>query len=127
MIDSTQYTSSSSNATGYKTKVMVFVLEYFKPFSSAVRGSALPRCYNKPIITVLGLVKKYMTAIGKAYKEYAKDKQTDIFLYIPCIPDNNKTDIHLVPQVNIIISNAAEDNIQPALTPKQLEDLHRRG
>ena len=55
MIASTWYTGT---ATGYETKVLVFVLEYFETFFSAGRGSALPTCYDKPILTVLGSAKK---------------------------------------------------------------------
>ena len=121
MIDSTRYTG---NATGYETKVMVFVLEYFEPFSSAGGGSVLPSRYNKPILTVLGSAKKHMSAIGSAYHECAKDKRTDKFLYVPLIPDNNQTDLRLELQVNKIISEAAKDRIQPSLTPRSLEEVH---
>ena len=71
MIYSTWYTGK---ATGYKTKVMVFVLEYFEPFFSAGGGSALPTHYNKPILTVLGSAKKHLTAIGTAYGECVRKK-----------------------------------------------------
>ena len=71
MIDSTQYTGK---ATGYETKVMVFVLEYFERFSSAGGGSGVPTRYNKPILTVLGSAKKHMTAIGTAYGECVRKK-----------------------------------------------------
>jgi len=76
MIDSTQYTGK---VTGYETKVMVFVLEYFEPFSSAGGGSALPTRYNTPILTVLGSAKKHMTAIGKAYGDCIKKNELITF------------------------------------------------
>mmetsp|Transcript_26613 Transcript_26613/g.27038 ORF Transcript_26613/g.27038 Transcript_26613/m.27038 type:complete len:196 (+) Transcript_26613:78-665(+) len=119
MIDSTRYTGE---VTGYETKVMVLMLEYFEPLSSAGGGSGPPNIYERPMLTVMGSAKDHMKALGQAYGESAKKNKTDNFFFVPLLPDN-QIDIRVEPQVNTIISAEMEDRFQPSLKSRDVNDV----
>merc|ERR1712238_281028 len=119
MIDTTRYTG---DVTGYETKVMVLMLEYFEPLSSAGGGSRPPNLYERPMLTVMGSAKDHMKALGKAYGESAKKNKTDKFFFVPLLPDN-QTDMRVEPQVNTIISAEMEDRFQPSSKSRDVNDV----